>query len=36
MNLTTRSSHISYRLKESVEMLESEDRVVAPRASFTL
>lgn len=29
MNLTTKSSHISYRLKENVEMLESEDGVVA-------
>ncbi len=29
MNFTTKSSHISYRLKENVEMLESGDRVVA-------
>lgn len=34
MNLTTKSSHISYRLKENVEMLESEDRVVATSPFF--
>src|SRR6266478_3657752 len=34
MNLTTKTSHISYRLKENVEMLESEDRVVATSPFF--